>query len=29
VGRGFSGDSLGTSGRSRQTTLWLGLVKRF
>jgi opacity protein-like surface antigen len=29
VGRSFSGDSLDTTGRSRQTTLWLGLVKRF
>jgi opacity protein-like surface antigen len=29
VGKSFSGDSLGTTGRSRQTTVWLGLVKRF
>lgn len=29
VGKAFSGDSLDTTGRSRQTTLWLGLVKRF
>ena len=29
VGSTFSGDTLETTGRSRQTTVWLGLVKRF
>lgn len=29
VGTSFSGDSLDTTGRSRQTTVWVGLVKRF
>lgn len=29
VGKTFSADSLDTTGRSRQTTVWLGLVKRF
>jgi hypothetical protein len=29
VGTSFSGDNLDGTGRSRQTTVWLGLVKRF